>query len=46
MSQPSKPAARGRAALPRQVRVIGGQWRRHLLPVPDRPGLRPTPDRV
>ena len=47
MSKPSKPAARPRAAtLPRQVRVIGGQWRRHLLPVPDRPGLRPTPDRV
>jgi 16S rRNA (guanine(966)-N(2))-methyltransferase RsmD len=28
------------------VRLIGGQWRRSKLPVPDRPGLRPTPDRV
>lgn len=31
---------------PHQVRIIGGQWRRSLLPVADRPGLRPTPDRV
>ena len=29
-----------------QVRIIGGQWRRTQLPVLDRPGLRPTPDRV
>ena len=28
------------------MRIIGGQWRRSLLPVADRPGLRPTPDRV
>jgi 16S rRNA (guanine(966)-N(2))-methyltransferase RsmD len=26
--------------------LIGGQWRRSKLPVADRPGLRPTPDRV
>lgn len=42
-----KPA---RAGAPRgakhEVRIIGGQWRRSLLPVADRPGLRPTPDRV
>jgi 16S rRNA (guanine(966)-N(2))-methyltransferase RsmD len=31
---------------PREVRIIGGQWRRSKLPVADRPGLRPTPDRV
>jgi 16S rRNA (guanine966-N2)-methyltransferase len=31
---------------PHEVRVIGGQWRRSKLPVADRPGLRPTPDRV
>lgn len=37
---------RPRAALPRQLRIIGGQWRSRLLPVADRPGLRPTPDRV
>jgi len=29
-----------------RVRIIGGVWRRRLLPVIDRPGLRPTPDRV
>ena len=29
-----------------QVRIIGGQWKRTLLPVADKPGLRPTPDRV
>jgi 16S rRNA (guanine966-N2)-methyltransferase len=28
------------------VRLIGGQWKRSKLPVLDRPGLRPTPDRV
>lgn len=31
---------------PNEVRVIGGQWRRSRLPVADKPGLRPTPDRV
>jgi 16S rRNA (guanine966-N2)-methyltransferase len=29
-----------------EVRLIGGQWKRSKLPVADRPGLRPTPDRV
>ncbi len=33
-------------ALPREVRIIGGQWKRTKLPVADKPGLRPTPDRV
>ncbi len=28
-----------------EIRIIGGQWKRRL-PVPQRPGLRPTPDRV
>jgi 16S rRNA (guanine(966)-N(2))-methyltransferase RsmD len=28
------------------VRIIGGIWRRSKLPVLDKPGLRPTPDRV
>jgi 16S rRNA (guanine(966)-N(2))-methyltransferase RsmD len=32
--------------LPREVRIIGGSWKRTKLPVVDRPGLRPTPDRV
>ncbi len=31
---------------PREVRIIGGAWKRSKLPVLDRPGLRPTPDRV
>ena len=35
-----------RHALPREVRIIGGQWKRTKLPVADAPGLRPTPDRV
>lgn len=30
----------------RQVRIIGGQWKRTPLPVFDAEGLRPTPDRV
>ncbi len=29
-----------------EVRIIGGRWKRTRLTVPDRPGLRPTPDRV
>jgi 16S rRNA (guanine966-N2)-methyltransferase len=32
--------------LKNEVRLIGGQWKRTKLPVADRPGLRPTPDRV
>lgn len=31
---------------PHEVRIVGGRWRRSRLPVLDRPGLRPTPDRV
>jgi 16S rRNA (guanine966-N2)-methyltransferase len=31
---------------PGEVRIIGGQYKRSKLPVADRPGLRPTPDRV
>ncbi len=29
-----------------EVRIIGGQWKRTLLPVATVPGLRPTPNRV
>lgn len=32
--------------VPRQVRIIGGQWKRTHLTVLDAEGLRPTPDRV
>jgi 16S rRNA (guanine(966)-N(2))-methyltransferase RsmD len=28
------------------VRIVGGLWKRTRLPVADKPGLRPTPDRV
>lgn len=41
---PRKPVSHARA--PHQVRIIGGQWKRTRLDVVDRPGLRPTPDRV
>ncbi len=34
------------AGPPRQVRIIGGDWKRTPLPVPELEGLRPTPDRV
>jgi len=40
-----RPAPRS-TALPGEVRLIGGQWKRSKLPVPVAPGLRPTPDRV
>lgn len=39
------PVARPRA-VPRQVRIIAGSWKRTPLPVLDAAGLRPTPDRV
>jgi 16S rRNA (guanine966-N2)-methyltransferase len=38
--------ARRLTQVPREVRIIGGQWKRTKLPVADKPGLRPTPDRV
>jgi 16S rRNA (guanine(966)-N(2))-methyltransferase RsmD len=47
----SKPAGRTvRAPVhkrqPGEIRLIGGQWKRIKLKVADKPGLRPTPDRV
>jgi len=52
--KPNKPAAKKPGAAPAravraaagEVRIIGGQWKRSKLPVADKPGLRPTPDRV
>lgn len=35
-----------RGATAGTLRVIGGKYRSRLLRVPERPGLRPTPDRV
>ena len=44
---PKKPVHRSpRHAPARQVRIIGGAWKRTPLPVLDAEGLRPTPDRV
>ncbi len=43
----SKPPPARKAGQPAgEVRIIGGLWRRSKLPVAERPGLRPTPDRV
>ena len=39
-------AAAVKSGPPREVRIIGGRWKRSKLPVADAPGLRPTPDRV
>lgn len=33
-------------ALPNRLRIIGGRWRGVPIAFPDRPALRPTPDRV
>ena len=41
-----KPARLPARAAAGAVRIIGGQWKRSKLPVADKPGLRPTPDRV
>jgi 16S rRNA (guanine966-N2)-methyltransferase len=48
MRQGKPSASRPSAAQPRkhEVRIIGGLWKRSKLPVADKPGLRPTPDRV
>ena len=50
-SLPAKAAARAKVAArvsqaPQEVRIIGGTLRRRKLPVANKPGLRPTPDRV
>lgn len=50
-SSPRAPAARKSTpgtlrSAPRQVRIIGGDWKRTPLAVVDVEGLRPTPDRV
>jgi 16S rRNA (guanine(966)-N(2))-methyltransferase RsmD len=35
-----------RRLVPHQVRIVGGQWKRTPLVVADKPGLRPTPQRL
>lgn len=42
--KPVATPARGPSA--HEIRIIGGQWRRTPIKVLDKPGLRPTPDRV
>ncbi len=37
---------RSQAVQSHEVRIIGGDWKRTKLQVADKPGLRPTPDRV
>ncbi len=43
---PKKPVAAARGPSAHEIRIIGGQWRRTPIKVLDKPGLRPTPDRV
>lgn len=45
MPRTSRPASPSRRPA-NEVRIVGGQWKRTRLPVADKPGLRPTPDRV
>ena len=45
MPRPPRPASPSRRPA-NEVRIVGGQWKRTRLPVADKPGLRPTPDRV
>ena len=42
----SSKASRGKNRRENRVRIIGGEHRGRRIEVPDRPGLRPTPDRV
>ncbi len=51
---PTKPGPRAKSGKvvarksvpPGEIRIIGGQYKRSKLPVSNKPGLRPTPDRV
>ena len=43
--KPTRPA-RPRGVQAHEIRIIGGLWKRTKLKVVDKPGLRPTPDRV
>ena len=47
-ARPARPVKPRRIAAPQshEVRLIGGLWKRTKLKVFDKPGLRPTPDRV
>ena len=43
--RPARPVRR-KLVQTHEIRIIGGQWKRTKLKVADKPGLRPTPDRV
>ncbi|OYY97320.1 MAG: 16S rRNA (guanine(966)-N(2))-methyltransferase RsmD [Polaromonas sp. 28-63-22] len=43
---PALPKGKPHAKLPGEIRIVGGQYKRTKIPVPNREGLRPTPDRV
>jgi 16S rRNA (guanine966-N2)-methyltransferase len=43
---PQPPRRDASRAAPQFVRIVGGLWKRSKLPVADKPGLRPTPQRV
>lgn len=52
-TRPGRPGAKGAASAGKpaptgagEIRIVGGQWRRTRLAVAQKPGLRPTPDRV
>src|SRR6185503_16685469 len=45
-ARPKPGTARGKTAKPGKIRIIAGEYRGRRLEVVDRPGLRPTPDRV
>jgi len=45
-ASPVSESRRAGGSVGHEVRIIGGRWKRTKLPVPDKPGLRPTPDRV
>ncbi|MCP5230855.1 MAG: 16S rRNA (guanine(966)-N(2))-methyltransferase RsmD [Zoogloeaceae bacterium] len=44
--RPHNAATAGGGKGPGSLRIIAGEWRGRRLPIPDRPGLRPTTDRV
>lgn len=46
MKKPEPAVHKPSASAPNEVRIIGGQWKRTMLPVQSYPGLRPTPARV
>ncbi|MBW8723230.1 MAG: 16S rRNA (guanine(966)-N(2))-methyltransferase RsmD, partial [Polaromonas sp.] len=46
MKKPSSAPKRPLGTPSHEIRIIGGLWKRTKLRVADKPGLRPTPDRV